>query len=341
MAKLRIQAPDGKTLVIEAGDDPSQYDSIVDDVMQDYTSKAPQPEQPKQSAMDVGMGLTKRAMQNSPMELLGNVAPALAQKGADVLGEKGAEAMAQSGMDPRLAAAAGTGVQMAPDVLMSLLPGEAAMKNAPAIGRGLKNVGRAIRGAGEGIVEGPATKQLGILRNTASELPVEKLAKEGMIEETRKVASSAIEKAREAAGVPQKLHDVSSVDVNSFANMMKTLEPRTKNLKTLLGLRDRADAVIRGGVDETQRAFIRRGMTKLDDAIAKSSKTGEKIAAAYKQYGEVMTAGEDVPGDILKKRVATSKEVRRLTPKANREKLIRKLGAGALGAGGLWGLFNR
>lgn len=41
MATLNIQAPDGKTLAIDVpeGTDPSQYDSIVDDVMKDYTSQ--------------------------------------------------------------------------------------------------------------------------------------------------------------------------------------------------------------------------------------------------------------------------------------------------------------
>jgi len=62
MTKLRIKAPDGKTLVINAGDDPSQYDSIVDDVMKDYTGtrtpKHPIPsnEINEPGLIDIGVG---------------------------------------------------------------------------------------------------------------------------------------------------------------------------------------------------------------------------------------------------------------------------------------------
>lgn len=301
---------------------------------------APTQEQPKPGIMDQAMQMSQRAMQGTPMDLLGRVAPQLAQQGADFVGEKGAEALAEKGMDPRLAAGAGTMAQMTPDILMSLMPGEAALSKAPQIETGLRQAGRMIKGAGERVLEGPATKQMGLLKNTVSDLPVEKLNKESMLEGLRKQAGGMIEKVREAAGVPQKLHDVSSVDVNSFANMMKTLEPKTKNLKTLLGLRDRADAVLRSGVDDTQRAFIRQGMSKLDNAIAQSSKTGEKIAAAYKQYGETQMALDEVPGDVLKKRIATQKGIRELSPKANREKTLRKWGALGLGLGGGLGLFK-
>lgn len=45
MANLRIEAPDGKTLVIPVpeGTDPSQYDTIVDDVVAHYKSEAMDP----------------------------------------------------------------------------------------------------------------------------------------------------------------------------------------------------------------------------------------------------------------------------------------------------------
>lgn len=72
------------------------------------------------SALDVGKQLTAKALQNSPMELLGNVAPALAQKGANVVGEKTATNLAEQGANPNLAAAAGTAVQMTPDIMASI-----------------------------------------------------------------------------------------------------------------------------------------------------------------------------------------------------------------------------
>lgn len=235
-------------------------------------------------------------------------------------------------------------VGTAPELLGMAQLGKAAVKGLPSAVQNAKgiaqNLPQTLKKIGNRVLEGPATEQLRNLRNTVSELPVKKLAKETEIEQLRKQAGEFIEELREAAKVPQTLHDVSHVNVNSFANMMKKLDPKTKNLKVLLNLRDRADAVIRAGVDDTQRAFIRRGMSKLDEAIGKAGKAGEKIASAYKKYGETMTAADDIPADILKKRVASQRSIRELSPKAHREQLLRKLAAGALGAGGLYGIFK-
>jgi hypothetical protein len=221
----------------------------------------------------------------------------------------------------------------------AMLPGigKVAGKGVSVAGRGIKHLsGRALQGS--------ATQKLSRIQNTLDNLPTEKLAKEKVLEETRKIASKAIGEARSAAQVPQKLHDVSKVDVNKFANMMGSLQPKTKNMKTLLSLRDRADAMLRKGVDSTQEAFIRRGMRNIDAALAKTGDKGRQVAEAYKQYGEVMAASDDVAGDILKKRVANRKMVRELKPEADREKLRRKFAAGAVGLGGgaagMWGLFK-
>ncbi len=62
MATLNIQAPDGKTLKIDVpeGTDPSKYDSIVDEVMKDYTGKQTAQEGPgalKSGALGVMSGI--------------------------------------------------------------------------------------------------------------------------------------------------------------------------------------------------------------------------------------------------------------------------------------------
>src|ERR1700686_4433488 len=59
MATLNIQAPDGKTLNVDIppGTDPSKYDSIVDDVMKDYTSGDQGPGALKSGALGLMSGI--------------------------------------------------------------------------------------------------------------------------------------------------------------------------------------------------------------------------------------------------------------------------------------------
>lgn len=252
---------------------------------------------------------------------------------ADAVGEVAAEAG-----HPLI----GGAVQMAPRVAdtaytVAMMGGPKGI--AQGVTKGVKATGKGLARLGGRALEGQATQQIGTLRNIVSDLPVDKLAKEAKLEEVRKIASNAIEAAREAAGYSQKMLDAPK-DLNHFANIMKSIEPKTKNLTSLLDLRDRAEAAIHAGADSRQAAFIRAGIQKIDAQISTLGKKGKQIAEAYKQYGDVMKASEDVAGDLLKKKVAATKQIRNLAPKAKREQLIRKAGAGVIGAGGLWGLLN-
>ena len=107
MAKLKIKAPDGKTLVIDAGNDPSKYDSVVDDVMKDYTGKDKNSMLPLPSDVINEPGVFSQTIPSKAFEKGGEFV-------AENLGEKG---------HPLTGAILGTGIQMIPDIGSSLIPG--------------------------------------------------------------------------------------------------------------------------------------------------------------------------------------------------------------------------
>jgi hypothetical protein len=92
-----------------------------------------EPNQEASFGKDLKYGLERASgiASNTPM---GVVASGMdrAQEGADYLGEKGAEAAAERGANPYAAAALGTAVQMAPQIIGSMIPGESIPMKAPS-----------------------------------------------------------------------------------------------------------------------------------------------------------------------------------------------------------------
>lgn len=276
-----------------------------------------------------------RAQERREQALASGQVPHISLQSADELGDT--IATSKFGQKhPIMGAAIGT-VAAKPLEFLSAIEGIGA---APALAKGLVAGAGAVKQGTKAlldyIVEGPATRKTAALRDILTDLPVSKMARETELEGLRKQASSAIEEARNAANVPQRLEDVSKVNTTDFANMMKTLEPKTKDIKVLFRMRDRAESVIRAGADSTETAYIRKGINKLDDRIASLGKGEKELIDTYKRYGDVMRAVDELPEEIARKKATTQKGIRKLADKSKREKFIRKAGAGAVGVGGLW-----
>lgn len=253
-------------------------------------------------------------------------------------GENVATNAAQQGQNPYLAAAKGTAIAMAPQ----LAAGAESLASVPETAASIANLGKAagqgLKTLGKRLVMGPDTEQAISMRNELASLPGQQTAKEAALEELRKQAGSGIESLRNQYNVPQKLSQLElPKDVNDFADTLKSLEARrpedlakTMGLDGLMKLRDTAKMTLESGVSKTQAAFIKRGISAIDDAV---EVIHPAISEAYQNYGTVQQASEALPGDVATKKAALLNALRQSAPSVATEKALRR-GAGLVAGGG-------
>lgn len=254
----------------------------------------------------------------------------MGQQGINKLGEMGATGLASQGVNPYVAAGVGTAAQMTPD----LMAAAESMKSVPEAAAGVESLlsktGQGLKKVGNRIVQGPATEQIGNLRNQVSSMASQKAAKLAQLEELRSQAGTGIETARTAEGVPQKLSNLPSVgELDEAADFFKNKigkMPADKLAQAygkdgLMQLRDIAQKAKDSGVSSTQQAFINRGVANIDKAL---EKVAPKIAEGYKNYGTVQNAIEATPQDMMNKKIMLQNQIRNLQPQAGNEQALRQ-----------------
>lgn len=362
MAKLRIQAPDGKTLVIDAGDDPAQYDAIVDDVMKDYAGQAQQ-EQPKPGVMDRIKNEFKDPMAYIPgarMAQLGSKLLDKSNEGWQMIGEGVTEGATRLGAPPVVAAAAGLPVTMANDLAgaASVLQGPVSGLSreiakgglkAPlsSMGAELSQMGKSLKTlpgkALNRITRGPATEEISEIRKQQRLLTGKQEAAEDFTKSRISDTGRDLEAARERIGAPQNLKprqllgkdprtaamnadDVVRIPLKKLAQM---------DAKELLEIRDASAAMIDATTDIKAIAKLSRMNKHIDNALITQGGDAAEVGARYKQYGVLSKKADDVPSKFKKDKADMGNRIEDLKDKSAREKHMRKLIPSLVGLGGL------
>lgn len=356
MKTIEIKLPTGETAEIQVDEswNDAQISKAVEDVSAQASGTQESPTQAEDSRLQQQSNFANQMRaQGTPIAtpgapvLPGMVMPPVMEelRARDALSSHVSESLGEKQVNPYVSAAAGMvagypdllagmgmaakqGIQLVPKVIQNT-PGEVAAAGS-ALKSGLKTFGKRI-------LMGKNTEELMNVRNAQTDLKAAEEARLSALDQMRSSKGEDIGELRNVIDIPQKFHDVSNVDPVKFSNMMKTLNPKTNNLRTLLNLKDRAESVIEG-TDLTKRqvAGIRTGIKKLVDRMKEVSGEGEAVAGHYKQYGDIMNAIEDVPNNTNLKRANLIKRARQLQPKATMEKMIRKWAIpSAAGLGGI------
>jgi len=311
MANLKITAKDGKILSINVpeGTDPSQYDSVVDDVMRDYESK-----QVPSTLQETG---TMPNLPQSPVGVPGGVAQPMGigstrltgpaptpQYEMDQAGQALAEDIGATG-HPILGAAVGTAFQMSPDIALGALPG---MKAAKALGK--------------------------------SATPIVKRASKLFAARSPKVVGAEIEAVERAAGarpssilketLPKvgRTADKARVEIDRIARTLDRAKEKGADLssKWLLRQKDRLGLILDKYIPKPGEVS-QAGRSLGQDAVAKASKIKEMISQSLgkkipervplaEEFAAGMTrekalkkAGQGVP-NIIRKPFQATKDIR-------------------------------
>lgn len=125
MATIEITAPDGKTIELTAPDGATQdqIHEMATKAAQHYQqTSSSQPQDNKFSSLDTGLRTMTGSLNPTPPNTIpkgAQVPYTTGTQAGDTVTTKGAEDLAQAGVNPYIAAAAGTAAYIAPDVLMA------------------------------------------------------------------------------------------------------------------------------------------------------------------------------------------------------------------------------
>lgn len=256
---------------------------------------------------------------------------------ADIAGEKGAEFAAKKGINPTLAAASGTAIQMIPDALL-------AAKAVKPLAKGAELV----KSIGKNLIKGPNAEEIAAAQQTLKELPIKLRQKTAILEELDKAARKGIGIAEEKAGLSMKEIPQVPKDVTGFANEMKVYSQYTPEqlkevipVERLQELKKIAQVAKRGNILPEEQAFINQGVEKIDQAIAQ---TNPEIGQELSKFREIQDSLKSLPEETKAKKETLTALINKLKTEAKgstsgkvRNLIGTALRYGAIG-GGLGGI---